>query len=288
MNDKVKGILCILLAAFFFALMTLFIRLAGDVPSMQKSFFRNAVALIIAFFALKKSGTGFKWGKGNFPYLFMRAFFGTLGLVCNFYAVDHLVLSDANMLNKLSPFFAIICSIFVLKERVKPYQWAAVAAAFIGALCIIKPTGISINFASVVGLIGGMGAGTAYTMVRKLSMRGEKGPYIVFFFSAFSCIAILPFVILNYHPMTPMQTMALIATGIAAAGGQFSITAAYSYAPAREISVFDYSQVLFAALMGFFFLGQIPDAWSIIGYIIICTVSVLMFFKNKQEYEKTV
>ncbi len=286
MNDKVKGVFCILMAAFFFALMTLFIRLAGDVPSMQKSFFRNAVALIIAFFALKKSGIGFKWKKGNFPYLFMRAFFGTLGLICNFYAVDHLVLSDANMLNKLSPFFAIICSIFILKEKVKPYQWAAVIAAFIGALFIIKPTGVTVNFASIIGLIGGMGAGTAYTMVRKLSQRGEKGPFIVFFFSAFSCIVILPFVISDYHPMTLMQTLALIATGIAAAGGQFSITAAYSYAPAREISVFDYSQVLFAALMGFFFLGQVPDIWSILGYIIICSVSVIMFLKNKKEYEK--
>lgn len=282
MSSKIKGIICILMSAFFFALMALFVRLAGDVPTMQKSFFRNAVALIVATVVLIKNGGGFKWGKGNFPYLFIRAFCGTLGLICNFYAVDHLVLSDANMLNKLSPFFAILFSVIILKERVKLYQWCAVMAAFIGALFIIKPTGVTMNFASIVGFIGGMGAGAAYTMVRKLSMRGERGPYIVFFFSAFSCIVIVPFILFDFHPMTLLQTVLLIATGLAAAGGQFSITSAYSYAPAREISVFDYSQVLFAALLGFFILGQIPDLWSILGYIIICGVSVIMFMINKK------
>lgn len=282
MSSKVKGILCILMSAFFFALMALLVRLAGDMPTMQKSLFRNAVALIVATAVLLKNGGGFRWGKGNFPYLFARAFFGTLGLICNFYAVDHLVLSDANMLNKLSPFFAILFSIIILKERVKLYQWCAVIAAFIGALFIIKPTGVTMNFASVIGFIGGMGAGAAYTMVRKLSIRGERSPYIVFFFSAFSCIAIIPFVIFGFKPMTLQQILLLTATGLAAAGGQFSITAAYSYAPAREISVFDYSQVIFAALLGFFVLGQIPDVWSIVGYVIICGVSVIMFMINKK------
>ena len=74
--------------------------------------------------------------------------------------------------------------------------------------------------------------------------------------------------------------------GIAAAGGQFSITAAYSYAPAREISVFDYTQIIFAALMGFIAFGDIPDKFSIIGYVIICSVSVAMFLYNRREDEK--
>lgn len=285
-SSKLKGVFFILMSAFFFALMTLFIRLSGNLPTMQKSFFRNAVALIVASAVLIKDGGGFKWSKGNFPYLFARAFCGTLGIICNFYAVDHLVLSDANMLNKLSPFFAIVFSIIILKERVKLYQWCAVIIAFTGALFIIKPAGLSVNFASIVGFIGGMGAGAAYTMVRKLSMRGERRPYIVFFFSAFSCIVIMPFMVFDFQPMTMQQILFLIAAGLAAAGGQFSITAAYSCAPAREISVFDYSQVIFAALLGYFSLGQLPDVWSIIGYVIICGVSVVMFVINKNEYIK--
>ena len=266
-SNKVKGIMCIISSAFCFALMNMFVRMAGDLPSIQKSFFRNFIALIIAFIVLIRTDEKF----------------GTMGILCNFYAIDHLVLSDASMLNKLSPFFAVICSYFVLKEKVKPFQALAVIVAFIGALFIIKPQSISASLPSFVGMLGGFGAGVAYTMVRKLSQKGERGPFIVFFFSAFSCVVTLPYLIVDYSPMTIAQLVILICAGIAAAGGQFSITAAYSYAPAREISVFDYTQIIFAALMGFIAFGDIPDKFSIIGYVIICSVSVAMFLYNRKE-----
>ena len=268
-SNKVKGIMCIISSAFCFSLMNMFVRMAGDLPSIQKSFFRNFIALIIAFIVLIRTDGKFKFNKKNLPELLLRSIFGTMGILCNFYAIDHLVLSDASMLNKLSPFFAVICSYFVLKEKVKPFQALAVIVAFIGALFIIKPQSIS--------------AGVAYTMVRKLSQKGERGPFIVFFFSAFSCIVTLPYLIVDYSPMTIAQLVILICAGIAAAGGQFSITAAYSYAPAREISVFDYTQIIFAALMGFIAFGDIPDKFSIIGYVIICSVSVAMFLYNRKE-----
>ena len=72
--------------------------------------------------------------------MILRATFGTVGILCNFYAVDHLVLSDASMLNKMSPFFVIIFSFLLLKEKMSPAQALAVAGAFIGSLFVIKPT----------------------------------------------------------------------------------------------------------------------------------------------------
>ena len=112
-----KGVMYIIMSAFFFALMNLFIRLTGDVPTLQKCFFRNFFALIIAVISLWKTKTKFIIGKGNTIYLVIRSLAGALGMVCNFYAIDHMAISDASMLNKLSPFFALIFSIFVLKEK---------------------------------------------------------------------------------------------------------------------------------------------------------------------------
>ena len=97
---KYKGILFILLSAFCFALMGMFVNLAGDLPSIEKSFFRNLVALIFAWIILKKNKVHFSGKKGNLKYLIARSVAGTVGILCNFYAVDHLVLSDASMLNK--------------------------------------------------------------------------------------------------------------------------------------------------------------------------------------------
>ena len=214
----------------------------------------------------------------------MRSVFGTLGILCNFYAVDHLVLADASMLNKMSPFFAVIFSLMILKEKVTLPQAAIVAGAFLGSLFVIKPTWTNLDlFPSLIGLLGGMGAGAAYTMVRKLGEAGEKGPFIVFFFSTFSCAVTLPWLIFDYHPMSPVQIAILLLAGLAAAGGQFSITAAYCYAPAREISVYDYSQILFSAGLGFLVFGQIPDLLSWAGYLIICAMAVLMFLYNNKK-----
>ena len=283
MNDKTKGMLCIIASAFCFALMNLFVRLAGDLPSVEKSFFRNVVAAIIAAVTLIKNHESFMWQKGSLPGLIMRAAFGTMGILCNFYAIDHLVISDASMLNKMSPFFAVIFSYLIMKEKVSLFQALIVITAFIGSLFIIKPTPSLLDPASLVGLLGGLGAGMAYTMVRYLTERGERKTYIVFFFSAFSCLVTLPFMITGFVPMTWMQLLILICAGISAAGGQFTITAAYSYAPAREISVFDYTQIIFAAALGFFVLGQIPDRLSVIGYIIICSASVTMFLRNRRQ-----
>ena len=191
-KKKYMGILYIIISAFCFALMAMFVRLAGDLPSVQKSFFRNLVALIFAFVLLKKDGIGFSGKKENVKYLFIRSLAGTIGILCNFYAVDHLVLSDASMLNKMSPFFAIIFSALILKEKVKIPQALIVIGAFLGSLLIIKPTpAIFSEPASLIGLLGGLGAGVAYTYVRVLGQKGEKGPFIVFVFSSFSCIATL-------------------------------------------------------------------------------------------------
>ena len=280
-KKKQLGILYIIISAFCFALMNMFVRLSGDLPSFQKSFFRNLVALFFALIILKRDKVWFSGKKENIKYLFIRSFAGTVGVLCNFYAVDHLVLSDASMLNKMSPFFVIIFSFFVLGEKIKPAQACIVAGAFAGSLFIIRPTmSIFQNPASIIGLLGGMAAGLAYTFVRKLGEKGEKGPFVVFVFSAFSCIVLLPFVVLNYQHMTGMQLVYLLLAGVSAAGGQFSITAAYFHAPAREISVYDYSQIIFAAMMGFIVFGDIPDMLSWIGYIIICSMAVVMYFHN--------
>ncbi|MGN1481621.1 DMT family transporter [Porcipelethomonas sp.] len=283
-NKKYMGVILIITSAFCFALMNTFVRLSGDLPTIQKSFFRNFVAVIFAFAVLKKNKIPMKWNKGNLKFHLIRSTAGTIGILCNFYAIDHLVLSDASMLNKMSPFFSIIFSLIFLREKVTVTQSLLVSSAFIGSLFIIKPTfnGMEI-LPAVIGFIGGMGAGAAYTTVRYLGKRGEKGPFIVFFFSSFSCLVTLPYLIFNYQPMSIKQLIFLICAGLAAAGGQFSITAAYCYSPAKEISVYDYSQIIFAALLGYFLFDQIPDVYSFIGYIIIIISAIIMFIYNKNK-----
>lgn len=280
-NKKYMGIVYIVCSAFCFALMNMFVRMAGDLPSVQKSFFRNQIALIFALIIMKKDHIPFSCKKENRLPLLLRATFGTLGVLCNYYAVDHLVLADASMLNKMSPFFAVIFSSLILKEKISVRQGALVVGAFLGSILVIKPTFANMDLLpSLIGLAGGLCAGAAYTYVRKLTTNGEKGPMVVCFFSGFSCLVTLPFVLFDYHPMSLAQLGILLLAGLAAAGGQFAITAAYSYAPAREISVYDYSQIIFSAILGFFVFGQVPDLLSWIGYVVICSMAIVNYLNN--------
>ena len=283
-NQKTKGIIYILTAAFGFSLMSLFVKLAGNLPAMQKAFFRNFVAMIFVFIMMLREKVGFIPPKEHIPDLLGRSFFGTLGLICNFYALGTLNLSDANMLNKLSPFFAIIFSVFLLREKPKLVQIIGVTVAFVGSLFIIKPGFENPQvLPAVAGLAGGMGAGIAYTFVRRLGKKQENSRRIIFFFSAFSCLLCLPFLIIQYKHMSLLQLVYLILAGTFACVGQLGITKAYICAPAREISVYDYTQVIFAAALGFLVFGDIPDLLSVVGYVLICGAGVAMFFYNKKR-----
>ena len=123
----------------------------------------------------------------------------------------------------------------------------------------------------------------AYTFVRKIGKHGERGPVIVLFFSLFSCLVTAPFLITGYVPMSAKQLLCLLLAGVSATGGQFCITAAYTKAPAKDISVFDYFQILFATLLGFVFLEQTPDYLSILGYIIIIGSAIFKWWYIKNQ-----
>ena len=271
------GILMIVLSSLCFAVMSFFIKSAGDLPAVQKSFFRNLVSFFFALALMKKNGTPLGIPRGTLRDLLLRSFFGTLGVLFYFYSIDHLVLSDATALNKLAPFFTILSSWLLLRERITQTQALAVAGAFAGSLLIIKPSFENVAlFPAGAGFLSGLFAGLAYTMVRKLGASGINGSFVVLFFSAFSCIGLLPLVVLDYHPMMPSQLALLLMAGLFAGGGQFTITSAYFHAPARNISIYSYSQILLASLISFYAFGEWPDGWSFLVYGIILTMAVLM------------
>ena len=280
---RLKGISFIIGAAFFFATMSTFVHLAGELPFIQKSFFRNLIAFFVAGIALLKEKKPLNVVKASVIFLVVRCVAGTVGIYGNFYAIDRIPLSDAAMLNKMAPFFAVIFSFFILKEKIKLIQAFCLVTAFFGAMLIVKPSfDFSQSIPSFAGFLGGIGAGCAYGCVRKLSTFKMNGKFIVFCFSAFSCFTAVPWLLFNFASMTFLQLFFLIMAGLCGAGGQFCVTAAYYAAPAKEISVFDYSQVIFAALEGFFVFGQLPDRYSFLGCVIIISMGILMFLHGRK------
>lgn len=280
-----KGALCLVASAFGFAVMGMCVRMTDDhgeaISAFQKSFFRNAVAFAIALALFLRAGRRVSFGEGpaarRWMVLALRAVFGTAGIFGNFYALGKIDLGDAMMLNKLAPFFTVLFSWLFIKERLTLRQALCLVGAFVGAALVVKPgLGVMPLVPVLSGLAGGVCAGSAYACVRELGLLKMDGRFIVLFFSAFSCCASVPFLVFDYHPMTAAQVWILVGAGAGAAVGQFGVTAAYRYAQPRRIAVFDYTNILFAALLGYLAFGQVPDVFSWIGFALIAAMAFLM------------
>ncbi|AID43400.1 DMT family transporter [Staphylococcus xylosus] len=282
MNPKVKGIIAILISAVGFSFMSVFFRLAGDLPVYQKSLARNLVAMFIPMYFIFKYKQPLFGKLSSQPLLISRSTLGLIGVLLNIYAIDHMILSDADTLMKLNPFWTILLSLIFLNEKVRNYQFIAMIVAIAGMLFVVKPEFSSSMFPAIAGLLSGIFAASAYTCVRALSTR--EAPYtIVFYFSFFSIIVLIPFTIFTFEPMTMTQVWYLIGAGLSAAAGQIGITLAYSYAPAKDISIFTYASIIFTALFGFILFGESPDFYAVLGYMIIIASSYYMFEKARRQ-----
>lgn len=216
--------------------------------------------------------------------LLARAAFGTLGIFANFYALSHIPIATGQMLNKTAPFFTVAFAWAFLGERTLPRQAAALAVAFAGAVLVVKPGFAGAEaFPLAVGLLGGAAAGAAYACVRALRRRGADPAYIILYFSVFSCLAAVPFMLPGLKPMTFAQVAVLLGAGGAAAVGQFGVTLAYGYAAPRDIAVYDYSSVLFAAAFGYLFFAQVPDIFSVLGFAVILAALVLLNSRRRKR-----
>ena len=216
------------------------------------------------------------------PLLLTRSTLGLIGVLLNIYAIDHMVLSDADSLMKLNPFWTILLSIVFLHEKVRKYQITAMIIAILGMLLIVKPEFSSSMIPSLAGLFSGIFAASAYTCVRALSTR--EAPYtIVFYFSLFSVIVLIPFTAYTYEPMSQTQVLYLLGAGLAAAVGQIGVTLAYSFAAAKDISIFTYASIIFTAILGFILFGESPDFYATLGYVVIIGASYYMFEKARRD-----
>ncbi len=282
MSNKTKAVFSMLISALGFTLMSVTVKYLKDIPLFEKVFFRNLVSLVIAFYLIKKSAVPIFGQKKSQLALFARAGFGLAGVILNFYAITHLTLADSTMLGKLSPIFVTIMACLFLKEKIDKEQIIGIFITFGGALLVIKPEFSLSIIPSLAGLLSAASAGIAYTLLRYLKDK-ESPDTIVFYFSVVSVVGTLPFVLNDYIMPNSTQLMLLLATGLFASIGQFGITYAYKYSKATEVSIYNYSAIVFGIILGFIFFHEIPDMLSLLGGAIIIGVAYYTFRHNQKK-----
>ncbi|MFO7896493.1 MAG: DMT family transporter [Candidatus Cloacimonadales bacterium] len=281
MSNKTKAVGFMLISALAFAITQAFVKLSGDLPATEKVFFRNLVSLVIAGLICLKNGSALLGKPEHRKFLLYRSVLGAIGMVLYFYAISHLILADAAMLNKLSPFFVTIFAVIFLREKLSRWQIPALILIFGAAMLIVKPRFDLSVLPAVAGLGSALLAGAAYTLVRFLGNK-ERPETIIFFFSLVTTSLMAISLLGTFVQPTFRQFIYLLGTGISAAIGQFGLTYAYRLAPANEVSIYNYSSILFAALLGFLLWQELPDLYSILGGVLIIAVSAGTFYLNRK------
>ena len=168
LDNKTKGLIYILIFGLFLAIMNTFLKLAGPIPIAEKIVYKNVICTIAGFVFLAKT-YGFKdktlylGNRKNIFGLSMRNICGILGITANLYALQHLILSTASVLQDLSVFFVVIFSFIFLKEKVRFWQVVLICVGFLGALVVINPTSVKFALAPALAAIFGaaMNSGTS-------------------------------------------------------------------------------------------------------------------------------
>lgn len=278
MSDKQKSIIAMLISALAFSFMGVFVKLTGDVPLVQKVFIRTCTIMVISIFMMRANQVHIREIKHH-KLLLTRALFGTMGILLNFYALDNLLLSDANVIFRLSTIFLIILCWVFLGEKISRDQLLTILVAFIGVLFIMKPQFDVRIVPYIIAILGALMAASAYTILRVLGKK-EHPLAVVFYFATFTTIVLLPYIFINYEPMSTSQLIYAVLAGASASAGQIGVTYAYKHAPAKEVSIYNYSGVIFSAIFSIFLFRQFPDLLSIIGYFIVFGASWHMYMKK--------
>lgn len=282
MSNKTKAVFCMLISALGFTFMSVTVKYVTGIPLFEKVFFRNLISLGVAFFMLKKSSAPMFGRRENQLALLARSSFGLAGVVLNFYAIANLTLADSSMLGKLSPIFVTIMACIFLKEKIDSKQILSIIITFLGALLVIKPEFSLEMLPSLAGILSAAASGVAYTLLRYLKDK-ESPDTIIFYFSLISVVFTAPFALTEYVQPTFIQLGLLLATGVFASVGQFGITYAYKFAKATEVSIYNYSAIVFGIILGFIFFGEIPDTLSLLGGAIIIAVAFYIFKHNQKK-----
>ncbi len=263
-----------LLSAASIALMATFVRAASaELPRSEIVFFRNFISLIILLPFATRRRLSLRTKK--FGLHLFRAVFGVAAMYMYFYAIAHLPLADAVLLNYTSPLFISFFAFILLGEQLNRNRKFSIMLGFFGVCFLFHPSSAIASFAGLLGLLSGVSAGLAQVSIRKLSAT-EPGLLIVTMFALFgSAFTLIPMLSEFIMPDAWGWT-ALIGVGFFGNLGQLSMTRAYTLAPASQVSPLGYFGLVFAGLIGLLFWNETPDHWMLIGTLFIVAAGILV------------
>ena len=259
-----------LISALAFALMAALVKEAGQlgIPLLQIIFVRALISVALSLIDIARAGVH-PLGHRR-VLLFARGLSGFLALTGVFYALIHLTMAQATVLQYLHPVFTALLAFLFLAERPTTATLACIALSLLGLTCIVSPYWVASDatpaplFPIIAGLGGAFGSGVAYTLVRKL-VTTEHPSVIVLYFPLVCVPGTLLLGSADFVWPTAAGWWVLLGVGCFTQLGQLALTKAMQRDAASRVTSLSYVQIIFAAILGWLAFGEIPTQATLVG-----------------------
>ncbi len=270
-----------LLATLAFAVMNVFVKQLDRIPVMEIVFFRCLVSAALCFAGLRRAGRD--WKGHSRAMLIARGSFGTLALFFFFVTIQNMPLATAVTIQYLSPIFTVLLGVFLLGEKVRPWQWLFYALAFAGVL-VIKGFDPRIStFYLLVGILSALFSGVAYNLVRRLRER-EHPLVVVLHFQLVGVVAGLLFTLFQWTTPTPWEGFSLFMCGVLTQVGQLCLTKALQAEAVANVSILNYTGLIYAFAFGVLLFGERYTGTVILGsaLVVVGVVCSVLYSRRKR------
>ncbi|WP_242509949.1 DMT family transporter [Hymenobacter persicinus] len=261
-----RGARYMLLATLLFALMNVCVKLLPHLPALEIILFRSALSVLVSYLTLKALGIR-PWGSNHF-FLIARGITGAASLILYFFTIQHMPLATAVTVQYLAPIFTAVLGIFIVREKVQPWQWLFFLVSFAGVLVVegvdtrVDPLYLACGVASALF------AGFSYNSIRRL--KGKEDPLVVVFYFPMVALPIAGVYCL-FHWVTPqgLDWLWLLLTGLLSQGAQVCMTKAYQAEKLSSVANLNYIGILYAVGFGLLIFNETFDSGSYVGMALV-------------------
>ncbi len=257
---------------------------ARGVGVLEMMFFRNAFAFIpVGLYIWRTCGFG-ELRTQRIAGHAARAVVGLSGMFCGFSALHRLPLTEATAFSFAAPLFVTALSAPLLREPVDRHGWAAVAVGFLGVLIMIQPQPGHMNPAGAsFALVGAVCAAFAMITVREMG-RTESGATITFYYSIAGCLVGLAGAPFGWTIPDTATLAGLAVMGLLGGTGQLLLTESLRVAPVGVVAPFDYTQLLWASVLGLVIWGELPRVSTLTGAVVVAASGLYIVLHETRRF----
>ncbi len=282
MSPMARGVFLVSTGSLTLVIMGSITKLLGDrLPSFELLFFRSFVGFFFVAPLFWRDPTE-PFRTKRFGMHFVRGAIGSAGNMCFFWTLTHMLLADAMALQFSRPLFMIPLAVLFLREVVSANRMIVSTIGFAGILLYARPFTAGFDPNVVVGAMGAMFGGLVIVCIKRLSTT-ESTATIMFYYAFWNAILVaIPTWSVWVTPQGAEWPL-LVLIGILGIGGQALVTSGLRLGDSTALTPLDYSRVLYSAIIGFLFFGELPGPWSLAGMGLILAASLYLVLTERRR-----